>query len=97
MRLVDDQDIRLGHFHRRAADCARVQRLDRRHLHRLAQSRRKAGLNNSSIHPGRVELGVGLGDDLAAMRDHQDPATRFCGTGYDGRRDYSLARARGRD
>ena len=92
--LVDDQQIGRRQFHAIGSDGARIERCDRRDLHRLERSRLETGLDDAMRDSVRVQLAAGLRDDLAAVCEHQNIFPRLDRAFDDGGADDGLAGCR---
>ena len=83
----------LGQIHRAGLDGAAVQRLHARDLHQLQRSRLVAGPDDAVRDS--AQLGAGLGDDFAAVREKQRAAILAAGLLDNRAGDHGFAR-RGR-
>ena len=72
--FIDHQQMCERQIHLVGSDCARMKRLDRRHLYRLEWPWRESGLDDAVRDSEVMQLLARLGDNLAPVCEHKHSA-----------------------
>ena len=71
VRLVNEDDMRLGQVDRGTPDCPAMHRPNRGYLHRLGQPMRKTRQQHAMLDAVRVQFPAALCNQLAAVREEE--------------------------